>query len=91
MDVLAIYYTDPVDGRQKFVIPNPSTDEIEHYLWVKNNIRSVPAGRSVGVFGARMVLPVKTIRRDWLLDRRGIGQIRIEQQDQPSELWSDVA
>lgn len=89
MLVLAIYYTDPVLGRQKLVIPKPSDAERDHYLWVGQHIRSVPEGFSVGVFGAIQVLPTKTYcRRDYLLDRNKIGAIRVEEDYIPCELWS---
>lgn len=90
MRTLAIYYIDPVEGRQKFVIPNPSDLEIEHYLWIIEHIKLVPEGHSVGVFGARMELPIKTFRRDWLLDRRGLRTIRVETAT-PSTLFGEDA
>ncbi len=91
MQALAVYYTDPVEGRQKFLIPNPTKVEIEHYLWVKEHIESVPEGCALGLFGAIMVIPIRTLRRDWFLDRRFVGQIRIEEIDKPCGLWSDAA
>jgi queuine/archaeosine tRNA-ribosyltransferase len=91
MNVLAIYYIDPVEGRQKFVVPNPSKIEQEHYLWVARHIQSVPEGHSIGVFGATMVLPIRTHRRDWLLSREGIRTIRMEEIDKPEALWKDAA
>lgn len=91
MRALAVYYTDPFEGRQKFVILNPSPTEEEHYLWVGRHIRAVPEGHSVGLFGARMILPIKTGRRDWLLNRDHIGTIRIEEIEIPETLFGEAA
>jgi hypothetical protein len=88
MRTLAIYYIDPVEGRQKFEIRSPTDLEVEHYLWVAEHIRAVPDGHSIGLFGANMVLPTKTLRRDWLLNRDGVRTIRIEELTTPSKLWS---
>jgi hypothetical protein len=79
MRTLAIYYIDPVEGRQKFVIPNPSDLEVEHYLWVVERIKAVPAGFKIGLYGARLEQPTRSLRRDWLLIRAGIKTIRIEE------------
>lgn len=90
MRTLAIYYIDPIEGRQKFVIPNPTDLEAEHYLWVGEHIKAVPHGHSIGVFGARMETPALTHRRDWLLEREGIRTIRFEEIS-PSGLFGEAA
>lgn len=90
MKALAVYYTDPIEGRQKFVIPNPSDIQVEHYLWCGQHIMSVPNGHALGLFGARMEYPARGPFQDWLLDRDRVGTIRLEEIDEPptpSKLW----
>lgn len=92
MRTLAIYYIDPVEGRQKFVVFNPTDAVVEHYLWIIEHIQAVPDGHSVGIFEARMEIPLRTtVRPVWLLDRSGIRTIRVEEIDQPETLWKDAA
>ncbi len=79
MRKLAIYYLSPDGERQKYEIDQPTEDMIEHYAWVSEYVKNHREGHSVGLFGARRVIPDQTDRRDWLLDRHGMATVRTEE------------
>lgn len=91
MKVIAVYYVDPEEGRQKYVIENPAESWIEHYLWLRDELVRRPRGVArVAVLDARMVLPTVTEVRDWYLSRSGVRTIRLEMiEDRPTPVEGD--
>lgn len=86
MDLLAVYYLDPADGRRrKFVMPNAPAQQVAHYQEVAGHLATTAGQRcrTVGLYGfaevdleTGVIGPVEDMR---LLPAAGVKTVRVEE------------
>lgn len=86
MDLLAVYYLDPADGRRrKLVMPNAPAEQVEHYQEVASLVASgtLRPGAVAGLYGfaevdleTGVIGPVEDMR---LWPAAGIKTVRVEE------------